>query len=459
MNTRRPEVYVVDDDEMMRWSLPEELGARGFQVRAYESGEDALRGIPREGQGVVLLDVRLPGMDGLEVLDRLRTDAPRQVVLVITGHPDVGLAVEAMRRGARDFITKPYHTDDVVLRIERALEQVAMEEEVRMYRAEKRRTHTVDEFGCADPAMRRVLDTVAKIAASRTPLVLLLGESGTGKGVLASLIHQLSDRRDSPFLELNCAALPESLLESEVFGHEKGAFTSALAMKKGLFELAHGGTLFLDEIGDLPPSMQAKVLSFLETRRFRRIGGVAELEVDVRIVTATNKDLKNLVQAGTFRDDLYYRLSTFPVPIPPLRNRPADIAALTGRFFQEANQFHGKAMRGIHPTAMAALERHGWPGNVRELKSAIDRAVLLAAGDMLMPEDLPEDVNRSPGAPALRFLEPDGFPEDGIALAEAERRLIELALRKSGGNQSNAARLLRIQRDALRYRMKKYGML
>ena len=459
-----PRVMVVDDEKLIRWSVGERLTRSGYQVSSAESGEQALAMLAAERPEVMLLDVRLPGIDGLETLRRALVQQPDLVVLMMSAHGTVDIAVEGMKHGAVDFLTKPFP----FLTLEEAVKRGHAA-------ASTRRLLAAGGFEFLGPAggllgesaaMQQVRSMVDRVAANNAATVLIEGESGTGKEVVARCIHAQSARAPMPFLCLNCAALPEHLLESELFGHERGAFTDARTQKVGLFEAAAGGTVMLDEIGDMPPGGQAKLLRLLENHTFRRVGGLAEIETDVRVVAATNANIEQRVSEGRFRADLYFRLNVVRIPLPPLRDRKEDVPLLAGAFIARYNQEMKRNLRGISQPALDLMTAYRWPGNVRELRNLIERALILHGEiDELRPEHLPpalrDGAPASPepqATPATAATPPANAPPQELQLEAMERRMITDALQKVGGNQSSAARLLGISRDTLRYRMKKHGI-
>jgi DNA-binding NtrC family response regulator len=409
---------------------------------------------------LVLLDLRLPDIEGSEVLKEIKKVDIDLPVIMLTGYGTIDSAVEAMKWGAYDYVEKPPDLTELKLTVARALESRALRQEV-----ERLRSQRAQEFSWIvgqSSQMRRVAELVEKVAPSRATIIIQ-GESGTGKEVIAQAIHRQSDRALKPFMAINCAAIPEALLESELFGHEAGAFTDAKGRKKGLFEVADGGTLFLDEISGMRLEMQAKLLRVLETNVLRRVGGTQDIKVDLRIISATNRDLKGMIREGGFREDLFYRLSVVVIDVPPLRERAKDIDLFVVAFLAEFSEAMGKKVRGVSEEALRYLRAYPWPGNVRELRNVMERAVILCDGEEIEPAHLPAEIVESGRAarPVMASLEvPLG--EEGIDLKgtmEAfERRMIEEALRRSGGNQSQAARLLGISRDMLRYSLQKYGL-
>jgi DNA-binding NtrC family response regulator len=408
------------------------------------------------------LDLQLPDGTGLELLPRLCEEWPDTPVVMMTAHGSVKSAVEAMRIGAYTYLQKPLDTSELQVVLQNAIETGRLRRQTADRADRKSRRFGFDSIIGKSTAMRRVLDQSRTVAESPASTVLLFGESGVGKGLVARAIHYASARASSPLLTVTCSAIPENLLEAELFGHEKGAFTDAKTQRRGVFEAADGGTVFLDEIGDMPPALQAKLLGVLEERSFHRIGSTETLRVDVRIVAATHRDLTNEVQQGRFREDLYYRLRVVPIVIPPLRERVADIILLARSFIQRFNSEFDRAVETLHDDAAELLKAHAWPGNVRELRNVVEHAMLFVKGDTLMPDNLLLEPGyhphreAAPAAPAAGAAgDPFSLPAGGVKLEEVEEVLVRKALERSGGNKSHAAKLLGISRDQIRYRIEK----
>lgn len=453
MQTR---VLVVDDEKLIRWSLSQHLTKQGFEVFTAEGAEDGLKRFSDELPEVVILDVRLKGDDGIEVLRKIREMDEDVSVIMITAHAAVDSAVEAMKLGAYDYITKPFELDKVERVVNKALEAARLKREVARFRRGQKRKFGFEKIVGSSRAMQRVLETVEKLVASDFHTVLLQGPSGSGKDLVARALHFNSAHADAPFVDLNCSAIPESLIESELFGFEKGAFTDARAAKKGLFELAEGGSIFLDEISDMPLGVQSKLLKVLENRTVRRLGGLRDIPVDVRVIAATNRRLDEEVKNKRFREDLFYRLNVIAITLPSLAERREDIPALAHHFIEQFNREFRRSFTGVDREAMNLLCAYPWPGNVRELRNVIERVVILEQGPLILSDHLPPEVRKG-GTP----VHDGGFrlAPTGVSLEEVERSLVLQAIELSHGNQTHAAQLLQISRDALRYRLQKYGLL
>jgi two-component system, NtrC family, response regulator AtoC len=443
-------LLVVDDEELVRWSLRERFRHEGYVVIEAATAASAVDQATA-GVDLVLLDYRLPDGDGLAVLRRIKEQTPDTPVILMTAFSTVENAVEAMKHGAYHYLNKPFNLDEVALTVEKALETSRLRREVRAIRTSQTREYSFAAMIGQSPAVAAAKTLLARIASSRASTVLLTGETGTGKDLAAKAVHYNSDRASKPFVNITCSALPEQLLESELFGHERGAFTDARQQKRGLFEVADGGTVFLDEIGEMTPGLQAKLLRFLEDKTFKRIGGLADIHVDVRVVAATHRNLEEEVKAGKFREDLFYRLQVMPVTLPPLRDRRGDIPLLVAHYIEVYNREFRKRVRGVTPEAVALLEQYRWPGNIRELRNAIERAMLLTDRDQLVPEDF-ATLSRNAVAATFRL------PPEGVSLDEVERQLVVQALERARGNQTHAGQLLGINRDQVRYRIEKFGL-
>jgi len=443
-------LLVVDDEQLIRWSLTERLVQDGHRVLEAGTAREALERCS-DDVDLVLLDYRLPDADGLSVLRQLRRAHPDTIVIVMTAYSSIDTAVGAMKEGAYHYISKPFNLDEVVLLVQKGLETTALRREVRALRASQAERFDLDRIVGESSVMKAVRELLAKVAVSPASTVLLTGESGTGKDLAAKVIHFTSTRAARPFMNITCSALPEQLLESELFGHERGAFTDARQQKRGLLESADGGTVFLDEIGEMVPALQAKLLRVLEEKTFKRVGGAMDVRVDVRVIAATNRNLEEAVAQGRFRDDLYYRLNVLPIALPPLREHPTDIPLLINYYIDSFNREFKKHVRGVSSDAMERLQRHAWPGNIRELRNVVERAVLLAETDLLTPDQFPMFVAR----PVSSGFE---LPTGGVNLEALERDLVVQALARAGGNQTRAAALLGLNRDQIRYRIEKFGL-
>jgi DNA-binding NtrC family response regulator len=465
-------VLIVDDERLVRWSLRQKCEEWGFAVVEASSGKEALVLADRESPDLVLLDVRLPDVTGIEVLDQLRKNGAAPSVIMITADPQLDDVKAALKLGAYDFVGKPIDFEELQLSIQDALEASTARNQAGEHRT-RARGAGYENVVSVSPKMTELMHFVKKVASCEASTILIQGESGTGKDLIAKTIHYESSRHEKPFVAINCSAIPETLIEAELFGHEKGAFTDAKQMKKGLFEAADGGTLFLDEIGELSPLLQAKLLRVLEDQVIRRVGGLRDMQVDVRVIAASNRDLEKAVREGQFRQDLYYRLAIIAIFIPPLRDRKEDILPLVDFFIERYNRRFKKSVRGITGETRHLLLSHNWPGNVRELKNSIERGMILEEEPYLRPVYLPFSVGESGGRtmferttpaeggqmlPNGRMLPRLYIPECGTSLEEVEHSMVELAMAQAGGNQTNAARLLDISRDALRYKLKKFGM-
>jgi two-component system, NtrC family, response regulator AtoC len=446
-----PTILVVDDEQLIRWSLAERLTQEGYDVVEAGTAKEALAAAG-PNLDLVLLDYRLPDSDGLRVLRQIKATDPDIPVILLTAFSSVETAVEAMKQGAYHYANKPFNLDELVLVVQKALETTALRREVRALRASRSEPYALARIVGDSPAMRALRALLQRVAASPASTVLLTGESGTGKDLAAKVIHYNSDRAARPFMNITCSALPETLLESELFGHERGAFTDARQQKTGLLESADKGTVFLDEIGEMVPALQAKLLRVLEEKTFKRVGGAADIRVDVRVIAATNRDLEDAVRQGRFREDLYYRLNVMQIALPALREHASDVPLLVNFYLDRFNREFRKQVRGATDEAMGLLRSYHWPGNIRELRNAVERAMLLADGEWLMPEHFPMSVARRSTFQAFEL------PQEGVNLESVERDLVLQALTRTGWNHTKAAALLGLNRDQIRYRVEKFGL-
>jgi len=447
MNRERTRILIVDDEEIVRESLSGWLEKDGYTVSSAQDGPSAIARVNAERWSILLVDMKMPGMDGLQVLEQAKKIQPDAAVVIMTAYATVDTAVAAMKLGAYDYLVKPFDPEEMSLMITKIVGQQALVRENVLLRKVLKRDYRFRDLVSKNPKMRAVFE-LARTAARSSSTILVLGESGTGKEVLARAIHVESPRSQGPFLAVSCAALTESLLESELFGHERGAFTGAVARQRGKFEAAHRGTIFLDEIGDITPKLQLALLRVLEERRFTRVGGVEPVEVDVRVIAATNRDLGKAVEQGHFREDLYYRLNVIPIQLPPLRDRREDIPLLVDHLLEQLCVETGRKVESVSHDAMALLMEHPWPGNVRELRNVLERAVVVASGSSIQAPDLG----------LLEAARGEAAAGDMTTLEQVERRHIAHVLAKSGGNITQAARVLDIDRVTLYNKIKKYHL-
>lgn len=446
-------ILIVDDERLIRWSLKARLEQDGCTVTEAESGEKAISALESAPPDLVLLDFKLPDTDGLTLLKKIKQADPDILVIMMTGFSTIETAVEAMKQGAYHYLNKPVNLDELALLVAKALETTTLRREVKTLRASQSENFSLDRIIGESPPMKALKDLLRKIAQSPSSTVLVTGESGTGKDLVAKALHHNSSRALGPFMNITCSALPDTLLESELFGHERGAFTDARQQKKGLLEQADGGTVFLDEIGEMSPVLQAKLLRFLEDKAFRRVGGSHDIKPSVRVIAATNRELQDEVARGRFREDLFYRLNVLWVKLPPLRERGQDVALLAKHFCESFGREFRKPMRDISQAALDAMERYHWPGNVRELKNALERAVLLAESATLDLADFPQL-----GGVKSTVRQSFRLPDSGLNFEQLERELVEQALERCNGNQTKAATLLGMNRDQIRYRIEKFGL-
>ena len=470
-------ILIVDDEKLVRWALTQKCAEFGYQTMEAENGEEAIRALHSDSADAVLLDVHLPDLSGIEVLEKLKQAGETRSVIMMTADPQLDDVKAALRLGAYDFVSKPINFEELSVTLQNALEAGALRTEVESLRGEVRRRAGYHDVIGVSRKITELMKFVYKVAASEATTILIQGESGTGKDLVAKAIHYHSARAERPFVAINCSAIPETLMEAELFGHEKGAFTDAKAMKKGLFEMADGGTLFLDEIGELSPLLQAKLLRVLEDQVIRRVGGVRDMQVDVRVIAASNRDLERAVRESQFRQDLYYRLAIISIFLPPLRERKEDVLPLVEFFIERYSRKFRKSVKGISDDTRKLFLKYDWPGNVRELKNAVERAMILEEGEILSPEYLPFPVAQQSGSQTAferssgilsgaetplangRSLPKLSIPDGGTSLEEVERAFVEMAMAQANGNQTHAARLLDISRDALRYKLKKFGLM
>jgi two-component system, NtrC family, response regulator AtoC len=453
-------ILIVDDDRSIRWALNQAVESWGYETAQAGSVAEAIEAFQAEEPDVVLLDIDLPDGSGLDVLNSIKEQHPETIVVMITGNVSVPNTITALRGGAHDFIGKPVKLEELRITLRNGLETKSLRRELKQVRRERATSFSFEQIIGESRALRKAAELAKRVAASDVNAVLLQGESGTGKDLFARAIHYASERADAPYVAINCAALPANLIESELFGYEKGAFTDAKSRKEGLFEQAKGGTIFLDEIGEIEISLQAKLLRVLEENTFRRVGGLKDLPLDARIIAASNRDLKAESEAQKFRLDLYYRLSVIQIDIPPLRDRGDDVLLLAANYIERANQKrrNQKQLRGLRPEVAEIFKKYDWKGNVRELRNVIERASILEDGEFITTEFLPADLTpnastlaSAASASTLNF----NLPADGISLEEVELQLARQAVERTGGNLTQAAKLLHISRDQLRYKLKK----
>jgi DNA-binding NtrC family response regulator len=454
-------ILLVDDSPRICDHLAEILEPEGFAVEKATGGEEAAKRIASRFFDVVLTDLRMPGIDGLELLRQLRATSPETVTIVITGYGSVKSAVEATKLGAFDFLTKPVRSEEIIHTVHRALEHRSLKRENTALKQELGRRYEFKNIVGDSEAIKKVFRIIEKIAETDST-ILILGESGTGKELVARAIHYNSHRKDKPLIPVNCGAIPSELLESELFGHEKGAFTSAIRTRVGRFELATGGTIFLDEIGDMSPSLQVKILRVLQEHSFERIGGMRTIKVDIRVIAATNKDLERAVRDGRFREDLYYRLNVIPIRVPPLRERREDLPLLVNFFLSEFSRQRGRQIKSLGPQVMESFHAYGWPGNVRELENVIERIFILSEGEEICHDDLPRRLQDAVSSQAPAAARPPmvvRLPENGLSLNTAvsdfEKMLIVEALNRTGWIKNKAAQLLGLNRTTLVEKIKK----
>jgi DNA-binding NtrC family response regulator len=452
-------ILVIDDEEFITRSLKQHLEKEEYEVATAATGEEGIEMFKAEPPDIIILDLNMPGMGGIETLKTIRNLSSDVVVIIITAHGDIETAVSAIKLGAYDFVEKPFELDRISVLIRKASETVHLKREVTFLREEKFDTYSFNNIIGNSQIMKDVINLAKKVAASDANTILIQGESGTGKSLLARAIHYHSARASGPFVEITCTAIPEALIESELFGHERGSFTDAKVSKKGLFEVASGGTIYLDEIGDIKLSTQAKLLRALEEKTFKRVGGLKDIKVNVRIVATTNKkNLEGAVREGSFRADLYYRLKVFPIFLSPLRERREDIIPLAMHHINRFNKEFKKNVKMISPDSEKLLLNYPWFGNARELRNIVERICILEDTDIIYPRHLPSEIVEYVNSEAEEGGSID-FPSEGLSLRNVEKDLIVQALKKADNNQTKAAKLLSISRDALRYKMQKFNLL
>lgn len=443
-------ILVIDDEEYMGWVIKKAFSKFEYEVLIALSGSEGLKIIEEKSVDLVILDLRMPDMDGMEVLKRIKAMQLEMPVIMITAHGTIDTAIKSMKEGAFDYITKPFDIDELIMQAEKAMEMGRLKDEVKYLRNQVDESTGNIEYTSNNPQMEQIYSLIDQIAQSDAT-VLITGESGTGKEVVARLLHKKSTRAKKTFIPINCAALPENLLESELFGYEKGAFTGAVSRKLGRFELAQGGTIFLDEIGDMSLNMQVKLLRVLQEKEIQRVGGNVSIKIDARIIAATNKNLSEAIAEGKFREDLYYRLNVVPIELPPLRQRKEDIEKLADKFIKKYDK-EGR-IKGILPDTMELLKAYKWPGNIRELENVIERIVILNRGPFITADFIPKEILKISDDEQNNIIY---FPREGISLEKLEKDLILRALKIANGNQTKAAELLDITRSALIYRMQKH---
>ncbi|RLB71088.1 MAG: sigma-54-dependent Fis family transcriptional regulator [Deltaproteobacteria bacterium] len=470
MATKR--ILVVDDEHLIRWSLTQMLVDAGYQVDSAGSGAETREKFKEFHPHMILLDICLPDASGMDLLQQFKKENQDLAVIMITAHSHADSAVQALKLGAEDYIGKPFNLEDVLHSVQQVFEKCRLRDENAYYRRVLQKKFESDNLVGNCPKMIEVFKMIKVVADADDKTVLITGASGTGKELVARAIHLHSRRADEPFIEVNCAAIPESLLENELFGHERGAYTDASQRQKGIFELAKGGTVFLDELGDMPLGMQAKILKVIENKRYRRLGGGSDVVTDARIIAATNQNLPELVKQGKFRADLFYRINVMNIDLPRLSERKMDIPHLVNYFIDQFNHEYGRNIEEVDARTMSCLMKYDWPGNVRELRNTIERAMMLEEGRVLGSDHLIREITDCTEAAAEENVLGDEdvgandcfvlgnfrLPKEGISLEEVEKELIKMSLNRWGGNQTKAAECLRMSRDTLRYRMKKYGL-
>jgi two-component system response regulator AtoC len=466
-------VLIIEDEKLIRWSIGKHLTSQGYQVFQAESGEEGIKLFETNSPDIVFVDNKLPNMQGLDVILKLKSLDDDVVIIFMTAYGSIETAVSAMKAGASEYVNKPFAFEEIDVILDNIKAKISILKEIQLLRRQQKDIITFDHILGETAALKQIIQLSKKIAKAETTTILLLGESGTGKDLFAYAIHNESVRIKKPFVTINCSSLPDTLLESELFGHEKGAFTDARQMKKGLFEMADGGTVFLDEIGEINPATQIKLLGVLENRVVRRLGGTVNIPVDIRIIAATNRDLKRAVDEKLFREDLYYRLKVFQLMLPPLRERAQDIPIIADYFMKYYNHQFQKNITKIDHSANQILMQYSWPGNIRELRNVMERSVFLETMTTLQADSLPAEIvsiNEKSKlfveTPSEELLSVDrlelpfeiNIPSDGLSLYDVEKQIIKQALQKTDNNQTRTSKLLGISRDTLRYKMKKYQL-
>lgn len=451
-------LLIIDDEKLIRWSFEKKLHSKNHKIYTAETAEEGIRIFETERPNIVFLDNKLPKMQGLDAISKLKAIDEEAIIIFMTAYESVETAVKAIKEGAYEYINKPFSFEEINIIINNVKEKIKTDNEIQVLKRDQKDAITFDNIIGNSQELKKIKEISKKIAKTETTTILLLGESGTGKDLFSRAIHNESNRKDKPFVTINCSSLPETLLESELFGYEKGAFTDAKKLKKGLFEVAENGTVFLDEIGEINHTTQLKLLNVLENRTIRRLGGTVDIMVDIRIIAATNKNLKKSVEEKNFRDDLYYRLKVFQITIPSLREHKKDIPELISYFIEQFNCQFRKKIDKISPDALNLMKKYNWPGNVRELRNVIERAIILESSNYLTEENLPGEIRDE--VIKTKQTHPYNFeiPDTGFSLEEMEKQIIKQSLEKSNFNQTKASQILGISRDTLRYKKKKYKL-
>jgi len=449
----KPKILVVDDEASHRQMLKAVLSAEGYEIREAADGEDAVRSVEEKFHDLILMDIRMPGLSGIEALQKIKDISPGIPIIIMTAYASVNTAINALKSGAYDYLTKPLDIEELKILVAKALRFHKLEQENVYLKEQLNDRFDFSKIIGRSPSMKQLFETMALVAPSEAT-VLIVGESGTGKELIANAIHQNSARAARPFIKVNCAALPETLLESELFGHEKGAFTGAISRKQGRFQLAHQSSILLDEIGEMAPATQAKILRVLQEREFEPIGSSQSIKVDTRVIAATNKNLEEEIKAGRFREDLFYRINVVTIEVPPLRERHEDIPLLADFFLKRYAEKNRRVVKGFTPRAVDLMMRYNWPGNARELENVIERAVILTREEMITPLEFPEDLQKLD----TEFHEARLDLHPGRSLKEVEKEMILRTLEETGGNRTHAARILGISRRTLQLKLKEYGI-